>query len=349
MRTYFKILTFLFMAAQSAWAADPSVIEETKVIEKTFNVNSNANLYISNKYGNVTMTTWDKNVIEIRVEIKVDGKDNNAVKQRLNAITIDFSASAAQVAAETQIPDAKGINKTHISVHYTVKLPKTNGINIENRYGNLFLDETKGMVNIDLQYGNLTFGKLNNAINNFDLDYVTTAKIDYVKSANIDADYSKLEINKAEVIRLEADYTDINLGDISDLINDMDYGNLNAKKIDKVSNTADYTNIKIGTISHSFVSTGDYGAISIQRVSKGFDKIIISSDYSGVNLGVEASAGYSIKANMKYGDLKYPSNVTMSQKIIKNTSSYYEGKTAGASGSVEINMNYGGAKIQTVN
>lgn len=344
MKTYFNIFAILFLISQSIWAANPSIVEEVKVIEKSFNVNSSANLSINNKYGNVTMTTWDKNVIEIRVEIKVDGRDNDAVKQRLNSITVDFTGSASNVSAITKIPEIKK-GKTNISIHYTVKLPKNNNIDIRNRYGNLFLDELKGSSNINVDYGNITLGKLHNALNTINLDYVTSAKIDYIKSATVNVDYSKIEINKADVLTLNADYTDVNLGEINDLINNMDYGNLSVKKIDKVSNTADYTNVKIGTLTHSFVSSGDYGAIAIQRVTKGFDKIIINSDYSGVNLGIDPSAGYSIIANMKYGDIKYPSNVTMSKKIVKNSSSYYEGQTTNATGTIEIKMNYGGAKI----
>lgn len=345
MKTYFNIFVLLFLISQNLLANESPFVEETKVLEKTYNVHSNANLSINNKYGNVTMTTWDKNVIEIRVEIKVDGRDNNAVKEKLNSITVDFSGTASNVSAVTRINSINSGKKTNISIHYTVKLPKTNSIELRNQYGNLFLDELKGASNISVDYGNVTVGKLHNAINNFNLDYVTTAKIDYVKSAIIDIDYSKLEISKADVLTLNADYTDVTLGEINDLINNMDYGNLNVKKIEKVSNNADYTNVKIGTLTHSFVSSGDYGAISIQRINKGFDKIIINSDYSGVNLGIDASAGYSIIANMQYGDLNYPSNVTMSKRIVKNTSSYYEGKAGNGSGTIEIKMSYGGAKI----
>lgn len=348
MKTYYSLFTLLFFTFQILQATVPEFTEEIKVIEKSFNVNSNANLSINNKYGNVTLTTWNKNLIEIRVEIKVDGRDNNAVRQRLNAITVNFNATAAGVAAATQIAESKGSNKTNISIHYTVRLPKTNSINIENRYGNLYLDETRGAVNIGLKYGNLTFGKLLNAINNLDMAYVTNAKIDYVKSAVIDAAYSKIDISKAEVLRMETDYTDVNLGDVSDLINNMDYGNLNITKIEKVSSTADYTNIKIGTLSHSFVSSGDYGAITIRHIKSGFSKIIIDADYAGLNLGVEPAAGYSVKAEMRYGSLSYPSNVNMSKKIVKNTSSSYEGKAGNASGSIQINMDYGSAKINLV-
>lgn len=345
MSKYYKFLTLLFLTAQLAWAADSPVVEEVKVIEKTFSVNSNANLLIDNKYGNVTMTTWDKNTVEIRVEIRVDGRNSDAVKERLNGISVDFNASASQVSAKTQIAQTRWNNKTNISIHYTVKLPKTNNINIKNQYGNLFLDELKGSSNIQLDYGNLSFGKLHNALNNFNLDYVTSAKIDFIKSANINADYSKIEITKGEVIQLSADYTDANLGEIKDLINDMDYGNLNVNKIEKVASTADYTNIKIGTLVHSIVSSGDYGGILIKKVNKGFDKIIINADYASLSLGIDATAGYSLTGNFAYGSLQAPSNLSFSKKIIKNTSSYYEGKVGNGGGKIEINMSYGSAKI----
>ncbi|MFA7687041.1 MAG: hypothetical protein WCY25_04150 [Moheibacter sp.] len=347
MKTYFSLLTVLVLIITTQ-ASEPHFTEEIKVIEKSFQVDSNAQFSINNKYGNVTMTTWDKNLIEIRVEIKVDGRDSKAVKKRFDGISVAFNGTASSVTATTHVADVKGINKTNISIHYTVRLPKTNNINIENRYGNLFLDETKGNLNIDLKYGNLTFGKLHNPINYLRLAYVTNAKIDYVKAAQIDAAYSKLDLTRAEVLRLNVDYTDVNLGHINDLINQMDYGNLNISKVDKVSSVADYTNIKLGTLTHSLVASGDYGTLSIKRIQQGFEKLIIDSDYASLNVGIEAAAGYSVTANMKYGKLIYPSNVQMAKKIEKSTSSYYEGKTSNASGSIAINMSYGSAKINFV-
>ena len=81
-----------------------------------------------------------------------------------------------------------------------MKLPKSNSIQITNKYGNITLDALKGSSAIKLSYGNLNFGKLENALNTLDLDYVTSAQIDYMKSANISLDYSKLKVGKSEAI-----------------------------------------------------------------------------------------------------------------------------------------------------
>lgn len=337
---------FVFICLSGMLKANGPLTIETKVIDKSFNVSSTADLKINNRYGNITMTTWDKNVVEIHVEIKVDGKDSEAVKNRINGITVDFEASPSLVSAVTRIAETKKSNKTNITIHYTVKLPKTNNIGITNRYGNIFLDELKGTSSIDLDYGSMSLGKLYNSVNVWNLDYISDAKVDFVKSANIDADYSKLEIGKSEVLNLTVDYTDVKLGAVNDLINTMDYGNLVVSSVDRVSNSADYTNVKIGTLSKSFISTGDYGGTSIESVKKGFDKISVVAGYSSLNIGIDQGAGYTIKGDFKYAGMKYPSNLNMSRVIEKNSSSTYEGKAGDGSGRIEIRMDYGGAKIK---
>lgn len=337
---------FIFICLSGLLKANGPLTVETKVIDKSFNVNSTADLKISNRYGNITMTTWDKNVVEIHVEIKVDGNDPEVVKNRINGISVDFEANPSLVSAVTKISETKKSNKTNITIHYTVKLPKTNNIGITNRYGNIFLDELKGTSNIDLDYGSMSLGKLYNSLNIWNLDYISDAKVDFVKAANINADYSKLEISKSEILNLTVDYTDVKLGSVNDLINTMDYGNLVVSSVDRVSNKADYTNVKIGTLSKSFVSTGNYGGTSIENIKKGFDKISVVADYSSLNLGIDPGAGYTIKGEFKYASMKYPSNLNMNKVIEKSVMSSYEGKAGDGSGRIEIQMEYGGAKIK---
>jgi hypothetical protein len=345
MRILYNFIGLLVLGTVLLKAGAPVVLE-TKVIDKSFNVNSNADLEINNRYGNITMETWDKNIVQIHVEIKVDGKDSEAVKNRINAINVEFSANPSLVSAVTKITDTRHSNKTNIEIHYTVKLPKSNNIDIVNRYGNIYLDELNGSSKIDLSYGSMSLGKLNNNLNNWNLDYISNSKVDYVKSAIVNSDYSHLEISKAEILNLNVDYTDVKIGNVNDLINVMGYGNLIISSVSRVSNTADYTNVKIGTLTNSFVSTGDYGGISIDRIKAGFDKIIVSADYSSLNLGMDSGAGYTIKGEFKYAGMKYPANVNMSKVIEKNTSSTYEGKAGNGSGKIEIQMDYGGAKIK---
>ena len=347
MKLYFNLLLLgIFFSSAVVTASENPLVLESKVIDKSFSVNSNAELRINNKYGNVNMTTWDKNTVEFHIEIKVDGKNATKVKERINSINVEFSANAGRVSAETIIENIGNSNNVNITIHYFVKLPKTNSIDITNKYGNITLDGLKGSSAIDLSYGNMNLGKLENALNIWDLDYVTTANVDMVKSANITMDYSKLTLGNSEVINLNADYSDVNLGEIEDLVNDMDYGNLFIEKANSVSNVSDYSNVKIGTIYKSFVSSLSYGSIAIGNVKKGFNKISISADYSDVSIGMDPGAGYTIEGNFKYGGLDFPSNVNMSKQIEKSVAKTYEGKAGNGSAEILINMTYGSAKIR---
>lgn len=348
MRMQYKLFVLIFLGMFTLKANHPLVIE-TKVIDKTFQVNESAELQINNRYGNITMTAWDKNTIQIHIEIRVDGKNAEAVKERISTIDVDFSANPDLVSAYTKIGETRKSKNTNIEIHYTVKLPKSNNIEIKNRYGNIYLDELNGKSKIDLQYGSISLGKLNNSLNSWELDYVSNSTVEYVKSAIINADYSHLDIRKSEVLNLNADYADIKIGDAKDLINVMGYGNLIVSKVNRVSNTADYTNVKIGTLTRSFVSSGNYGGISIEQVSRDFENIDVTADYSSLNLGIDSKASYKLNASFKYAKLNYPSNIDMKKVIEKPGSSIYEGVAGNGSGTIQIQMEYGGAKIKLNN
>jgi len=59
-----------------------------------------------------------------------------------------------------------------------------------------------------------------------ELNYCGNSEFDYVNAANINADYSKININKCESIKSEMDYTSLTIGSIGNLSFNSDYGNV---------------------------------------------------------------------------------------------------------------------------
>lgn len=341
----YNFLWVLIFGFQFAWGAKPEIIE-SKVIKRSFEVSSTADIKINNRYGNVNLSSWNQNKVDFHIEIQVDGKDAQRVKDRLDAIKINFSSNQNFVAAETLIENIKNQNNVNISIHYFVKLPKTNNVYIQNQYGNIDIDNLKGSTNISLKYGNFTAGQLQNAINLLDFDYVTKASVDFVQSASINLAYSKMTISKSELINTNARYSDISLGEVHDLINNISYGNLSIQNANAVTNASSYSNIKIENLRNSFVFSGKYGSISISHVKKGFNKVSIGSNYISVTLGIDKDAGYKLEGNFKYGSLSFPQNVNMSKEIQKGSSASYEGSAGNGSGDILLNMTYGNAKIK---
>ena len=76
----YKLFLFLLVGfSVSVHASEPVFKKEfTREIHETFNVSSGVSLGVQNKYGDISIETWDKNQIQIDVLIKV--KSSNSEK-----------------------------------------------------------------------------------------------------------------------------------------------------------------------------------------------------------------------------------------------------------------------------
>lgn len=333
--------------------------EKSKSINKTYSVDDNATLYVSNKYGNINISTWDKNVIEINIKITVKGNDLNQVDDKLNSIRVNFEASKSLVEARTYIEKEKSnwswwgnSNKTSYQINYTIKMPKTNNVDLLNKYGEIELDELEGKANIKCNYGNIDIEKLLNDSNYIKLQYCGGSSINYMKNGTLNADYSKITINKTENLKSSIDYTTLKIGNVNKLSFSSDYGSLSVKEATHVSGNSDYASMRFENIYKSLDVDTDYAGIRINNIAKGFENITINGSYSGIKIGTSEDNNFTFSMNLKYASFRYPEDKTTFYKSIKkNTSSFYEGAFGNkkTNSTIQINSNYGGVSIKSNN
>lgn len=350
MKIYFSLL-FVFLLNIPVIQAENLQKNQTKIIKKHFEVNPDATLEINNKYGNINLQTWDKNEIAFHIEIRVKGKNSDKVKERLDAISIDFSGNSKKVSASTNIKKLGFFsrrNNTEFSIVYTVKLPKTNHIALTNEYGNISIDELSGKSAIVLEYGNLNIEKLNNSTNDFKLKYVSRANIDQINKANISAGYTKVNIDQVENLTFNSNYTDLKINKVKKLNTKMDYGNLDIEKVNQIDIESDYTQIKIGSLTQKLHAVNSYGSLNISELEKTFEKVLIKTKYTNVSLGVKSDVGYKLDADISYGKLQYPKNLEFDKQIEKNTQQIYSGQTKNSSGEISLEMRYGNPTIKLI-
>ena len=85
-------IILLIPAISFAIEKDKGKYEKSKSIKKEYTVDSDALLRIDNRYGNVDVTSWDKNQVVIEVKITVSGNNEEKVVQRLKMIDVRFDA-----------------------------------------------------------------------------------------------------------------------------------------------------------------------------------------------------------------------------------------------------------------
>ena len=117
--------------------------EYTREINQSFDVGENANISIENKYGSVNVKTDGVNKAEFHIQIVVKTNDKSKADDVLKRIDVEFDQSGNSVSAETQINLSETwwkklfkSSKVEYEINYEVRIPKSSGLELSNKYGN---------------------------------------------------------------------------------------------------------------------------------------------------------------------------------------------------------------------
>ena len=353
---YKTTFLLLFISSISFANTDGKKHEKSKKISKQYTVSKDAKVAINNRYGNINITTWDKNRVEIDVVITVKGDDLDKVEERLENIDVTFKASNSLVSATTNFEKERKSwtwwrksNKLNYKINYTVKMPKTNAVALNNDYGNIYLDELFGTADINCDYGKIVVGDLNGSNNSINLDYCGRSTIDFIKNGDLNVDYSKITVTKTEKIRVNTDYSSLKFEDVGTIDFNADYGSISVDNVVNVSGNSDYTGMSFGTVAKNLKISTDYGSLQIRRLEKGFDTVDIDGQYAGIKIGLEEGVSFNFEIDLQYAGFKRDnSNFNFYKSQSKSTRKYYEGKygNGNSNSRIKIRSQFGGVSIK---
>lgn len=330
--------------------------EFSKVIQKEFAVNSNSNLEINNKYGDVHIQNWEQSSFKIVVKITVDVKDRNQADKLLEMLNVVFTQEGDRIQAITKISEDFG--KSHgwfgnngkkFSIDYTVNMPKTNNLKIANRYGNIFIDEMKSFVDIDLKYGDMTINKLTRGdekpMNQIIIGYAK-ANIRDANWLKLQVSYSRIDIENSQALILLSKYSRGNLGKTSSLVSECAYDQYQLGNLSNLVIEGKYSNFQINSIAKKIDINIKYSDFKVNSVPKTFESIEVENQYGKVNIGIEPGASYRLDGTARYTNIEYPNDNARLNRISENTRLSVNG-TIGANpkASVKVNTEYGGVKL----
>ena len=84
-------------------ANDGDNIEKKRTISKTYTVGADDRLSIENSFGNITVTTWDKNEIQVDIEIGVRASTDEKAQRMMDQITVSDNQGGKDISFKTNI------------------------------------------------------------------------------------------------------------------------------------------------------------------------------------------------------------------------------------------------------
>ncbi len=350
-------LIFWLMLPVWTWAHMPEGrYKKEKIIEQTFVVDNNESVYIDNSYGNVNILTWNKQEVQIKVVITVDGNDLDEVEDRLNSIKIELFKNDYEITGISHIEQVKSSwslisllfgksNHTNFKINYEVHMPLDADLRLVNNYGNIYIDRLKGALDLNLDYGKFDIGELLNENNRIKTDYLSQSHIDFIKGGIIKSDYSKISINTAYRLQLNCDYTSIKINEIRSIYFNNDGGSIHIDKVKEVTGRGDYQTRYFGQVDYVDFK-GDYGSVTIDGLLPEFDRINLNCDYTTIRIENNLQVPYQLLINQEYGCFKYD-KLEIYREINRNgdkkIEAYYQNKNAESY--IKITEDYGCIKI----
>jgi hypothetical protein len=262
------------------------VKEVSKTYNKSYTVDKNDQLSIDNKFGKVTVNTWNKNEFKVEVEIKADANDqaeaqkildNVSVKDSKDGNGVSFTTSFADNNNSWTISSHNGTYTIHrVVINYVVYMPSKNSLSITNRYGAVTLPDLEGKVTINNSYGSLTAKKLSNPANNIS--------------------------NRSGMVSIET------LKGSALKVSD---GSLDLGTSDNLTAEISYSPAKIATLKTSGNITLRYGAgLKIGELDKNFKGLQVNSSFAPVIVGLAGDHSFNFDVTVNHGSFNYGDHIT---------------------------------------
>jgi len=322
LRLSLVIFTSLIITSQLFASKD----EYTKKISKSFDVNKDATLVVNNKFGKIHCENWDKNSIAIEVTITVEASSEEKANKYFNNVDISISGGSDKVIAETSFDDrAFKDNNNGINVDYMINMPKTINVDLNNKFGDIIIDEVYGQAIIDLSYGSIKTNRLTGDNSEIEIKF-SEGFIGYIKNGELELKYSELEIDEAGDLNAESKFSDLEIGKIDVLTLESGYDDDFIGSVRDMDIEASFSDVDVRNLEERLIADFDYGELKIRNVAKGFKLIEINNSFSDANVGFHSEAAFKMIATIKMGDLSYPNNrARLSVVDLSYTSNRYEG------------------------
>lgn len=362
------LLLCLFVAQVSrGWASGPAQ-EFTKTIQREFATAADGTTALYNKYGTVTVKTWQNNSVKIDINIVVNAKTQREADELFKKINVNFTNAWGYVKAETILAENMSNGGTgwwpaqtctnDFKINYEVWMPVSNQLDLKNKYGNSWVAALKGKLIAEIRYGdlraeaisndadlNLGYGKawftrVNNLYGQASYSELNVAE---ARDIQLDTKYSETKVDKANNLRITSKYDDFNLGDVEELRLQTKYANLRSTSLRSAFITAQYSDMNLATVREAIDADMCYGSLDIDALSRNFSNVNVVAKYTGVTVAVERGAAYRFDAEVNYADAHVPNAATVKNRSDSGQRETLQGYlgSESAKGMVKARLTYG--------
>ena len=148
---WLSVMTTLNLAAQSV-----NLQVVTKEVEKKMKYNEGQVLSVEGEKSEVNIMPWEENYISIKLKISAQHPERVIAVEDLEHFQYNFENTADTIFISNRITAKEKILRSGLQAFYTIMVPKSCKLKLNNYFGSAVLTDLKKGVDIESEFCNLT-------------------------------------------------------------------------------------------------------------------------------------------------------------------------------------------------
>jgi hypothetical protein len=340
--------------------AEAQNLSETRSFMKTFPVGMEKTLELTNKYGTVEVTTWKKDSVYIRAEIKAVATNQEKLSSMFDGVTVNFTEAGTILKAQTVFTQNinrlfesfKGMTSkiisydSRIEINYYINVPEYLNLTIDNRYGDLYMENCTGKFTASLSNGSFKANSLGRE-SSITISFCD-ATIGSIASGTIDASFSEVSAEELGDVTIKSISSKYELEKAGKILFESRRDDFNITAISSVRGNSYFTDFRIKELKKELSLTLRYGEIKTDSIARGFESVNLNSGYAEIFLNFTQNSSYNLDVRHINTFLALPSkNSKTEQKTLdEDKKEYITYGTVGTSpGQVKVKIDANRCKI----
>jgi len=305
-----------------------SQYKESREFTERFKVLPETHIEITNKYGNLLIHTWDKDSAVFRIEVQVAEKTQSRLEKTMDGIDFDFTESAYFLIVRTLVNQSRSLLEKellklkesllqedgNVEIDYTVWLPETCDLILDNKFGNIFMSDFSGSCEINLSNGNLKAhdfsGKTTINLNFAD------ATINRLKDGRLVTNYSEVEIESSSRLRIDSKQSTFELANASQLDIRSRRDKFRIRQTGLIDAEGSFSNFRIMELLERMNIRSNYGDIDIEKTDPEFSLIFIQAENTDINLYFEPESIFGFELTRTKTETDFCREIEITEETI---------------------------------
>ena len=288
---------------------------------RTFKVRNTTSIEVVNKYGTIHLIPWQKDSVKFEIHYEISTSSESKLKKLRSMIEFDFVSTEFYISAKTDFGKRSRntifaelfdmasylIPTDKIMVNYKVYLPAKASIKLNNKFGDIYVDDLAGNINIDLSNGDLKASRLTGRtvinINSGD------ASINYLEDADLIIRYSDFQIRNANQLNIDSKSSKIYIDNAVYLKAVSGRDKYYIRKTSELFGNSYFSDLNIDEITNEVSYSMEYGNLNMENIPEGFSYLNIESEYTDIDMVFAKEASFEIDITHNADvSLHYPSD-----------------------------------------